>query len=318
MVTKTQLLITCLDDSINSPQLRKPLSGHLYMRIHAVKDANHASTGRFARGPETFCIIKVEDAFKGRTKATRTDKWTDEVHSIEVDKANEIEVTVYDKSGAYPTPIGMLWIRISDLVEEMRRKKIETELSGSQWVTAEQMDRGGGGTAPGFGSNSGPLGGQSTMGNQPPGGNNRSSMTGVPNEANDPNMIEAWFSLEPVGSIKLSMSFSKFQVFVNAEYQLIKGSKTKQGQAEFRHWLGPQGRSAPTQGRSHGAIRPQICSTAVLQHHALRALWRVLEECGWYAVRRLQIHLSQELFRQSRHQMYQQIERRNGPRGRDS
>jgi hypothetical protein len=35
---------------------------------------------------------------------------------------------VYDKSGDRPVPIGMLWVRISDIAEEMRRKKIETDL----------------------------------------------------------------------------------------------------------------------------------------------------------------------------------------------
>ena len=188
--------------------MRKPLTGHLAMRIHAVKDVNHALTGRFSKGPETFVIIKVEDAFKGRTKATRTDRWTDEMHNIEIEKANEIELTVYDKSGNYPTPIGMLWIRISDIVEEMRRKKIETELSSQQWVTAEQMDRGPG------------SGGTHTAGfSQSPGSHpqDRSSRDpsgrGTPgtNQAqqSDPGVIDAWFALEPVGSIKITMSFSK-------------------------------------------------------------------------------------------------------------
>jgi C2 domain len=185
------------------------------MRIHAVREVNHALTGRFARAPETFCIIKVEDTFKARTRATRTDKWTDEYHLIEVDKANEIEVTVYDKSGTYPTPIGMLWIRISDLVEEMRRKKIESELSGSQWVTAEQMDRGGGsggggGGGGGMGSTAGSLSSGSTLVNQPMGGAQRPQGHSPGGDGGDPNVIEAWFSLEPVGSIRLSMSFCMF------------------------------------------------------------------------------------------------------------
>lgn len=175
------------------------------MRIHAVKDVDHALTRRFARGPETFVIIKVEDAFKGRTKATRTDKWTEEMHNIEIDKANEIELTVYDKSGNYPSPVGMLWIRISDIVEEMRRKKIESELSGSQWVTAEQMDN-----RPGGGQSFG----QSTMGgNVAQERNNRSSSGREPPSSgqaqqSDPGTIDAWFALEPVGSIQISMSFS--------------------------------------------------------------------------------------------------------------
>ncbi|MCJ1311329.1 Serine/threonine kinase [Agyrium rufum] len=198
------------DDSINTPNLRKPLTGLLELRIHAVRDVNHALTGRFARGPETFVDVKVEDTFKTRTKTTRTDKWTDEVHSIEIDKANEIELTVYDKSNTYPTPIGMLWIRLSDIVEEMRRKKIESELSGSHWVTADKLENGSHSA-----QNSRNDSGHSSFSmNAPQDRSNRASTgRGTPSSAghhpSDPSNIDAWFALEPVGSIKLTMSFAK-------------------------------------------------------------------------------------------------------------
>lgn len=189
------------------------------MRIHAVKDVNHALTGRLSRGPETFVDVKVEDAFKSRTRATRTDKWTDEMHNIEIEKANEIELTVYDKSSTYPTPIGMLWIRISDIVEEMRRKRIETELSGSQWVTADKLESGGP-------QNRNDLGYSSFSMNLPQdrsarGPSGRETAPTGAGPQSDPGVIEAWFALEPVGSIKLTMSFSKpclnasFQGFTN-------------------------------------------------------------------------------------------------------
>jgi hypothetical protein len=87
----------------------------------------------------------VEDAIKGRTKPTRTDKWIDEVHDFGIDKANEIEITVYDKTGDHLLPIGMLWVRISDIVEEMRRKKIESDLQNSGWVSADMMGGNAGG-----------------------------------------------------------------------------------------------------------------------------------------------------------------------------
>src|ERR1700753_2105856 len=41
------------DDSINAPNMRKPLSGHLSFRIQQVRDVDHASVGKFSRGPET-------------------------------------------------------------------------------------------------------------------------------------------------------------------------------------------------------------------------------------------------------------------------
>ncbi|KAK8240295.1 protein kinase C [Phyllosticta capitalensis] len=200
------------DDSLNISSARKPLTGRLTLRVHAVADVDHAATGRFSRGPETFVIMKVEDSFKGRTKATRNDKWIDELHEFDIDKANEIELTVYDRTGDHPLPIGMLWIRISDIAEEMRRKRIETELknSSAMWVSADKM---GGGAASG----------QAEMQFQPPPGQGQAASapggTGAgptadvgqagPHPQTGPIFIDAWFALEPVGRIQLTMSFAK-------------------------------------------------------------------------------------------------------------
>ncbi|KAF2018738.1 calcium-independent protein kinase C [Aaosphaeria arxii CBS 175.79] len=200
------------DDSLSVPSQRKPLSGHLSLRVHAVADVDHAATGRFSRGPETFVIMKVEDSFKGRTKATRTDRWQDEVHEFDIDKANEIELTVYDKAGDHPLPIGMLWIRISDIAEEMRRKKIESELQNSGWVAADKMAGGGSGPQPDLqfqpppGQNYGGAGGPSGGGMRPPGAG---GPPGGPQPQTGPIYIDAWFSLEPVGRIQLTMAFVK-------------------------------------------------------------------------------------------------------------
>ncbi|KAL8904825.1 MAG: hypothetical protein Q9207_003019 [Kuettlingeria erythrocarpa] len=195
------------DDSLNSPNMRKPLTGTLEMAIQAVRDVDHAATGRLSRGPETFVIMKVEDAFRVKTKSTRTDKWTDETHTVDIDKANEIELTVYDKSGAHPTPVGMLWIRISDIAEEMRRKKIEAELNNSQWVTADKMNNGGhlGQPDSGFSSST-----NLTQDRAPRGPANRDPNPHPPGQASrNPAVIDAWFALEPVGRIHLVLSFSK-------------------------------------------------------------------------------------------------------------
>ena len=193
------------DDSLDMPTQRKPLSGHLQVRIHAVADVDHASTGRFSRGPETFVIIKVEDVFKGRTKATRSDRFTDEIHEFDVDKANEIEFTVYDRAGDHAVPIGLLWIRIADLVDEIRRKRVETEFNQAGWTTADKMADG---TArpdlqfqPPPGSQGGPRPDTAAAAGGPP-GSGLAPQTG-------PVFVDAWFSLEPVGRIQLTLSFIK-------------------------------------------------------------------------------------------------------------
>ncbi|KAK5109011.1 hypothetical protein LTR62_007645 [Meristemomyces frigidus] len=194
------------DESMDSPSQRKPLTGRLYVKINGVADVEHASTGRFTRGPETFVIMKVEDAFKGRTRATRTDRWTDEVHEFDCDKANEVEFTVYDKSGEHPVPIGLLWIRLSDLVDEIRRKRVEAEFNQAGWITADKMD--GTSTRPDLQFQPPPTaqnfqgGGATAAAAGGPAGSGLAAQTG-------PIYIDAWFSLEPVGRMQLSLGFVK-------------------------------------------------------------------------------------------------------------
>lgn len=192
--------------------MRKPLTGQLTIRIMAVKDVDHATTSRFARGPETYVAVKVEDNVVARTKATRTDRWETESHNISVDKANEIELTVYDKPGDHPLPIGLLWIRISDIVEEMRRKKIEAEINSSGWVSADKMANDG---MPPSQFNMNPS--QTQYGGGPPqssGGMGPGGMGGgMGASGNTPVVgaqpVDAWFALEPTGAVHLNIAFSK-------------------------------------------------------------------------------------------------------------
>jgi classical protein kinase C len=248
------------------PSQRKPLSGHLSIRVHAVADVDHAATSRFSRGPETFVVMKVEDAAKGRTKASRTDRWTDEVHDFDVDKANEVEITVYDRTGDHPLPIGMLWLRISDIAEEMRRKRIETELQNSGWVSADKMADGGQprpdlqfNPPPGQNFQQGGVAGSGGIG--PGGGMN---VVGGPTPQTGPVFIDAWFSLEPAGRIQLTMSFGKDSSYRIASSVLTASSETKQGSATIRCRFGPQGSYSTTQRGGPRAIRAQIRAATIL------------------------------------------------------
>jgi classical protein kinase C len=187
--------------------MRKPLTGQLTVRIMAVRDVDHAATRGFSRGPETFVAVKVEDNVVARTRASRNDKWETEYHNISVDKANEIELTVYDKPSDHPLPIGLLWVRISDIVEEMRRKRIEAEITSSGWVSADRMANGGmpppqfnmNPTSPQFGAPPTAAGAGAGAGDGLGGNNNII--------ASQP--INAWFQLEPTGAIHLELSFQK-------------------------------------------------------------------------------------------------------------
>ena len=175
------------------------------MTVHAVKDVDHAARGTFARSPETFVVLKVEDAVKARTKSTRIDRWTDEVHQVDIDKANEIELTVYDKSGTHPTPIAMLWIRISDIAEEMRRKKIEADLGGG-WATADRMDNQG---TQNRQDSAYPSSQSQARDQRDSRGSSGQASYNPAQLPSNPGDVIAWFALEPVGRIQLTLSFSK-------------------------------------------------------------------------------------------------------------
>ncbi|CEH15782.1 candidate protein kinase c [Ceraceosorus bombacis] len=195
-------------------KLRKPLSGTLQVSVRSARDIDHAPNARMGRSVrESTVVIKVEDTPRARTHPSRTDRWQEDFE-VAVDNANEIEVTVYDRVGsAHPVPVGMLWIRISDIVEELRKKKfgqVSTIDGGTNapggWGTAEDVAaegpgaRGFGGVA-GGGAGSlqdasfhlGPAGAQVPLGPTQDG-------------------VEAWFAVEPAGAIFLRLNFIKQNV----------------------------------------------------------------------------------------------------------
>ncbi|EEB05592.1 AGC/PKC protein kinase Pck2 [Schizosaccharomyces japonicus yFS275] len=178
-----------------APNIRRPQSGTLTICIGSLRNVNHSSTS-ITRTTETVAVIKIEDVERSRTRPSRNDKFN-EAFDIDVEKANEVEIVVYDKKNDKTIPIALLWIRLSDLVEQLRRKKIEQEISDSGWVSADKMD-------------TDPLS-KST-------GNRRSLLVIPKNETSHGSSsttsvvsppVSAWFSMEPVGQIYLSLNFVK-------------------------------------------------------------------------------------------------------------
>lgn len=132
---------------------------------------------------------------------------------ITVDKANEVEIAIYDKqvSEAHPVPIGLLWIKISDLVEAQRRQKVMVESGQGGWVTANAMN----GDSP-------VMGGPGQMGsgdmNAPIGfGSGGMAPSGFQASVG-PEGIEAWFAVEPAGAIALRLNFGMCLVFLDVAY----------------------------------------------------------------------------------------------------
>ncbi|KAJ7782280.1 protein kinase C1 [Mycena maculata] len=190
-------------DSDRKDNLRaKPLSGTLQVTVQGARELDHAPivSSRSSRSAskqvtETVVSLKVEGTQLARSHPSRTDRWNEDFE-ITVDKANEVEIVVADKQVAdtQGVPIGLLWIRISDLVEALRRQKVGMD-SGQGWVTAGAMP--GQPMMPNGGDMNSPLGGG-------PG-----SMIGV---AQTTEGIDAWFAVEPAGAILLHLNFIKENV----------------------------------------------------------------------------------------------------------
>lgn len=192
----------------------KPLSGTLHVTLRGARELDHAPiTTRFRSSSraatETYVSIKVEGTQLARSHPSRTDRWNEEFE-ITVDKANEVEIVVYDKQGndPHPIPIGILWIKISDLVEALRRQKVGMDTGQGGWFTAGAMP-GDSPTGrmqgyPGQGGMDAPL-------NYPgaPGG-----FGGAPAGPPGSEGIEAWLAVEPAGAIALQLNFSMSVYFL--------------------------------------------------------------------------------------------------------
>ncbi|KAJ7601122.1 protein kinase C1 [Mycena floridula] len=190
----------------------KPLSGILHVTVKGARELDHAPViGRFRstskQSTETHVSLKVEGTQLARSHPSRTDRWN-EAFEITVDKANEVEIVVYDKQVGEPhaIPIGLLWVKISDLVEALRRQKVGIETTQGGWVTAGAMP---GDSMPGAmhmhpssADMNSPLtfGGGATMGGS-------SAGHGTSSEG-----VDAWFAVEPAGAICLNLNFIKENV----------------------------------------------------------------------------------------------------------
>ena len=188
----------------------KFLTGTLHISLSSARELDHPpiiSRSRSAAkaGIDTFVVIKVDGTQRARSHNSKTDRWNEEF-DIPVDKATEIEIAFYDKqaSEAHPIPIGLLWIRISDLIEALRKQRV---VGGGQggWVTANAM--GNDAVSPHNVDPFGPGGnGMDAPLHFPDGGSGmQPPVPGQPSQEG----VAASFSVEPVGSVTLELNFSQ-------------------------------------------------------------------------------------------------------------
>jgi len=216
--TLYHLIHTCLilriadpvaDGDAKSGVRSKNLSGKLQVTIKGARELEHApivTSGRSRSASkqvvDTYVSLKVEGTQRAHTHPSRTDRWNEEFE-ITIDKANEVELAVYDKQASepHPVPIALQWLKIQDLVDALRRQRVNQETGHGGWVTAGDMNK-----MPGT-----PQTGHHPSGSgdyQPP-FNSGGPLTGTPGGGygSQSDGVEAWFSLEPVGAIALKLNF---------------------------------------------------------------------------------------------------------------
>ncbi|CEI93259.1 Putative AGC/PKC protein kinase [Rhizopus microsporus] len=157
------------------PGFRRPVTGKLQLEILEACELAHAPT-RLIRTPSTVVFVKIDNQIVFRSRPSKNDKWN-ELCETHVNKASEIEISIYDQSTEKSLPIGILWLKITDITEGLRKRK------RPQWVLAEQKQLAQG------------VDNDNVIPPQP----------GVVNQAE--GGIEAWFDVEPVGKVALRLNF---------------------------------------------------------------------------------------------------------------
>lgn len=195
------------DSGFAAPNVRRPLTGVLSIFVQQVEEVDH--TIAWADQVEMWVTLKVENnsTAAARTR-TKFSSMFEENFSIPVDKGNEVEFTVYDRSVSASqsqpaNPVALLWLKISDIAEAIRQKRVERKLKQSGWASAARVQELN--AATGFeslamtGSPTGPA--SSSTG--PPTG-----PSDAPAESQD-DTVEGWFTLEPAGRVYLRLGFEK-------------------------------------------------------------------------------------------------------------
>lgn len=194
-------------DSLNhQPKFRrKQLTGELTIGVTAIRDVDHIESPMFSRKPDTYVSIKIDDTVKARTRASRNDRWHEDFQ-IQVGKGNEVEITVYDKINDTLTPVAVMWLLLSDVAEEIRKKKAGQTSGQNGWVNARVLS-----TYSSHGDSN--LASNLALGDQSTASNPESSANGVqaPGSAETSGKVttNTWFTLEPAGQILLTLGFNK-------------------------------------------------------------------------------------------------------------
>jgi classical protein kinase C len=170
------------------PGFRRPVTGLLQLELIQARGLAHAPTRMF-KMPDTVVYVKIDGNIMFKSKLSRNDKWLD-ICEQHVNKATEVEISIYDSEAERSLPIGIFWLKITDIAEGLRKKKIQQE-SGPGWVPAEVYQK----------HEEGEMTQQLASQEQ------RQQPKRV---ESTPDGIQAWFDVEPSGEMLLRVNFGKF------------------------------------------------------------------------------------------------------------
>lgn len=202
------------------PGARRPVTGKLQLKIIEAHELAHAPTRMF-RDPLTAVMVKIDGNIQFRTRPSKNDKWTDSFE-MHVDKATEVELLIYDQSGDRTLPIGLLWLKISDIAENLRKQKLELEQHESNWVPAQVAQQ----------HHDAPL---DVAEHKSATGNKRKHAA-----SSEHGGINAWFDVEPLGRIYLEINFVRENVKRRPMDKLGRADAVRERKGEVHEMNGHQ------------------------------------------------------------------------------
>ncbi|KAI8639933.1 kinase-like domain-containing protein [Parasitella parasitica] len=203
------------------PGARRPVTGKLQLKIVEAHELAHAPTRMF-RDPSTTVMVKIDGNIQFRTRPSKNDKWTDSFE-MHVDKATEVELLIYDQSGDRTLPIGLLWLKISDIAENLRKQKLELEQHESNWVPAQVAQQ----------HHDAPL-------NVADHRNTADKKRKHASSAENGGGINAWFDVEPLGRIYLRINFVRENVKRRPMDKLGRADAVRERKGEVHEMNGHQ------------------------------------------------------------------------------
>ncbi|KAJ3123102.1 Serine/threonine kinase [Nowakowskiella sp. JEL0407] len=153
---------------------RKQLSGKLKIRLIQATNV----PGKKIPNTNIFAVIRVDGVQKGKTRPQKQ-KWNEDF-DISVDRAQEVEIAIYEKGGGV---LGLMWFKLFELADEVKsqaRNSVAAVSSPSMSVERARSNSVGNPGALAFGED------------------DVSKFDGG---------VETWFELEPAGQLNARLTF---------------------------------------------------------------------------------------------------------------